>query len=365
MHILSNERPVPIGPGKALKAGEWLVEDSAAAQIMAQSGGGECKVRPWPCDIGEKHGVKSILVIRPGRYGDLICLTPALRRLKELNPDTHIAVATLPNYREPLNGLPYIDEFIMYPVAVEEARRFQHIISLEMLQSLADKEQVMHITDLFAERCGLDPAAMTSKVPDLFLGLEEINWAHDSYPKKHGQKRIAFHVRSSSRSRDYPMANMNALMVRLHSEGHEIMFLGTENQFKWATKDKPPGIIFTPEHKLTFRQSVAALYTCDVLFGPDSAMIHAAAALDIPSVGVFSTVPWKLRTAYYPKCFVLQGKNPCPLAPCFSAPMSNNPHAFPADGPCATSWQCDALHAIHPDRVASKILEILGEKAAR
>lgn len=358
MHILTNERPVPLGTGLALKPGEWLVEDMAAAQMMGQAGGGEVKVRPWTapeCVVTPKN----LLIIRPGRFGDLVCLTPVLRRLKYQYPDTHIALATLPNYRDPLLGLPYIDEFINYPVALDDTEKFNRIVPLEGLVSLAEEEKTYHITDLFAVRCGLKPDDIPNKKPDLFLSLEEINWAHDAYPRKPNQSRIAFHLRSSSRSRDYPHANMNALMVLLHSKGHEIVFLGLEHQFKWASDAKPPGIIFCPEDKLTFRQSCAVLNTCDVFFGPDSAMIHVAGALDIPSVGVFATVPWQLRTKYYSKCHVIQGKQHCPIAPCFSAPSSNNPHAFPVGGPCATSGQCDALHAIDPQRVAKLIDSLL------
>jgi ADP-heptose:LPS heptosyltransferase len=358
MHILKNANPVPMGPGVALQPGEWLVEDTAAAQIMGQAGGGECELRAWH-GPELRPGTRSLLIVRPGRFGDLICLTPVLRRLKHIDPDLHIAIATMPGYREPLLGLPYIDAFINYPVPLAEANNYQRVVCLEGLVSLAEDEMKVHITDLFAKRLDIDPETMPNKLPDLFLSMEERNWAFDAYPRKKDRKRIAFHVKSSTRSRDYPVANMNALMVALHSKGHEICFIGTASQFKWATEKKPPGIYFCIEDKLTFRQSCAVMATCDAFFGPDSAMIHAAAALDIPSVGVFATVPWKLRTAYYPKCHVLQGKEHCPIAPCFSAPMSNNPHAFPLAGPCAKSGQCDALHAIHPDRVAAKIEALL------
>jgi len=361
MHLLTNRNPVPLGPGVSVQPGKWLVEDMAAAQIMGQAGGGECELQAWSPTVPEIDDGDRILIVRPGRFGDLICLTPILRRLKYLYPKSHLAVATMPGYSEPLLGLPYIDAFLNYPVASQEMMEFHHVICLEPLASLIEDEKKLHITDLFARRCALDPDLIPNKVPDLCLSMEELTWAADAYPRKKDRKRIAFHVRSSSRSRDYPHTNMNALMVALHSKGHEICFLGLPNQFKWATEKKPPGIYFCPDDKLTFRQTCAVLSTCDAFFGPDSALIHAAAALAIPSVGVFATVPWQLRTIYYPKCHVLQGKEHCDLAPCFCAPMSNNPHAFPAAGPCAKSGQCDALHAIHPDRVAAKLERLLEE----
>jgi len=359
MHILSNQHPVPTAPGQSLKPGSWLVEDLVAAQIMGMAGGGEVHLRPFlrtPLEISDGQ---KLLIVRPGRFGDLICLTPVLRRIKHLFPKCQLHVATLPEYRDPLLGLPYIDGFLNYPIPLEETDAFENVICLEALVSVMEDEKKVNITDLFAKRVGLDPTTMPNKQPDMFLSMEELTWAADSYPRKKDRKRVAFHVRSSTRSRDYPHENMNALMVQLHSKGHEIAFLGLPHQFKWATDKKPPGIYFCPEDKLTFRQSCAVLSTCDAFFGPDSAMIHAAAALNVPSVGVFATVPWQLRTAYYPKCHAIQGKQPCPIAPCFSAAMSNNPHAFPLDGPCSKSGQCDALHGIAPDRVMAKLEEIL------
>lgn len=60
----------------------------------------------------KKHN--NILVHCPSWVGDVVMATPALRAIRENNPDAHIALLVRPQVRKVLEGLPYYDEIIEY-----------------------------------------------------------------------------------------------------------------------------------------------------------------------------------------------------------------------------------------------------------
>lgn len=74
-------------------------------------------------------------------------------------------------------------------------------------------------------------------------------------------------------------------------------------------------------------------------------------ALDIPAIGLFGPIPWKLRTSKAPKTQVLTGLAEC--APCF-----HHVHAgshFPRNMPCAKTQRCVAMGEIDPMRIVAKV----------
>lgn len=57
---------------------------------------------------------KSILVLRTGAIGDMVCTTPFLRELRKCYPDYHIAIVCQPSTKNMLEACPYIDEIMIY-----------------------------------------------------------------------------------------------------------------------------------------------------------------------------------------------------------------------------------------------------------
>ncbi len=353
MHTLTNSVPVAIGPNAALEPSTWIMEDSDAGHVLANSPGGSCQVRRWTPHDSLEHvsNPQRILVIRPGRFGDLVLLTPCLRAIKAKYPKTILAVATLAHYRDAILGLPYVDEFVPYPVKQDSIGQ-SIVVSLEVLLSLAGAEQTTHLTDIFAERLGIElPEA--SRKPDFFLSIDERDWAFNNYPNAR-KKRVAIQPKASSVARDYPRELWTDVIRRLHQEEWDVVLLGAPDEL--AFKGNPiPHVRNCTTDKLSFRQSAAVLSTANVFLGPDSSLIHVAGALGTPALGLFSTVPWQLRTTYCPTTFVIQGKEGCDVAPCFSAFTGVNQGAFPSIGPCAKTGRCEALASITPERIVAKL----------
>src|SRR4051812_34895064 len=136
MHILTTESQMPIGEGLSLLPGSYLMDDMDAARMLTERGGGSCRLAHFSpiAGLDKIYEIPHVITItRPGRYGDLILLTPCLRELKRRWPNCTVQVSCLPHYRDALIGLPYIDNFVPYPLPMDDADSYGIILSLEVL----------------------------------------------------------------------------------------------------------------------------------------------------------------------------------------------------------------------------------------
>ena len=356
MHILTVPEPLdPTFPGP-FKPGEYLVEDRNGAEIMLMTPGatmkpygpqGQYRINPeWMAMPSQ-----AILIIAPLGFGDSILLTPCLRAIKQLHPSATLALAVLHERRQPFLGLPYVDGFEDYPLRTEHLSKYDCVLSLERSVENNPKARVQHMTDRFAEHLGL--AELKDRTVDYIVSQAELDWVKASFPR--GKKRrIGVQVQAAARCRSYP--KMTLLIEALRRAGWEVGLLGRPGEFR-TDGPKNPDVIDLSRRGLTWRQSEAFLLTCDVFLGPDSSLLHAAGALNVPAVGLFGPFPWKLRTAYYKSVHAIQGHEGCDIAPCFHSQHLGMP-PFPLNGPCIQTGKCHVLDSILPKRIIAKIEQV-------
>ena len=350
MHIIAipDDCPMP--------KGEYLIEDRNGAEIMLRAPG--ATMESWegfPGPLKHQHLIHnpqkerhSILIVAPIGFGDSILLTPCLRAIKELHPSANLTIATFQEYRQPYLGLPYVDGFDDYPLPIQKLQNYDCVLFLERAIEFTSRAKEQHMTDRFAEHLGL--GELKDKTADYRVTDMEREWILASFPRT-AKRRIGIQIQAGARCRTYP--RMTLMVEALRREGWEVGLLGAPGEFSTAGPDRPE-IIDLSKRGLTWRQSVAFLTTCDVFLGPDSSMLHAAGALNVPAVGVFGPYPWKLRTAYYKSVHAIQGTEGCTLAPCFHVTHLGLSQ-FPANGPCAATGRCTVLESILPQRILALV----------
>lgn len=362
MHTITMERDQVFAQGGNMAKGCYLVEDVDAAQFAILAGGGEVKMQPFTCtgSLGDSQDFngKRIVIVRPGRYGDLILLTPVLREIKRRWPRCELGVACLAHYQQALMGAPYIDFFHPYPLPIEQTEDVV-LLQLEILTAMQDSAQVNHITDLFASRLGIAPNLIEDKSPDFFLSEDERDWAAEHYPRPKGLKRIGVHVCASDPVRDYPEKSMMVILQLLHKAGYDLVMLGLPNQLSGPSIKRARNVA---ADNLSFRQSAAVVSTCDLLIGPDSSLLHVAAGLRQQALGLYGSFAADLRTRYHPKTFVIESKRGCDIAPCFFAQHGKG--RWPVDGPCQKTHRCEAMASILPQEVLHRVQKLIGPSAA-
>lgn len=373
MHLVKLDEPCfRPGDGTTLAPGIYVVENLTAFELGYAAERGTVSIRPfeWSHEVAAKTTAcigrfqkGRMLIVHPGGYGDLIMLGPALRRLKFLHPNIEIYVACRARARVVFDGLGYPDGFVDYPLRHEVLAEYEHVRFLENLNECGEIGRTIHAVDAKAMRIGIrfsdDPrdkmpefripdhaAEITKKFPRLFR------------PDKQRMPRIGIQLSASVPNRTYLPAHLSQIMAERFVAQWEIMIFGSPGttgptfvpqQFRGQVTD-------LCEARLTFQESAAMIRACDIMLVPDSGLMHVAGALGVPTVALFGPIDWRLRSAYYPSVTAMQGKEGCPIAPCFFHPRGGI--FFPRGQDCERTRKCTALDSIDPLKVIAKIEKV-------
>lgn len=364
MHTLTLSAPVILGPDHRIEVGRYAVEDLSGAQMMSLAGGG--RMMPLALSDGRQkldpavdYNGKRILVMRVGGFGDLLLLTPVLREIRRRWPTASISVSTMAHYAQVLEGLPYVDAVLPYPLPHDAIGLHDVAIFYERAIEGNPRAEQIHATEVFAEIAGLPvDGAWSSLKPEYRVRPSEALWAQASYPRVNGTKRIGIQVGASAIARVYPQHLMGELAVMLLKRGFEVYLLGSGGEVRLPEKS-PDGLRNIAADNLTFRQSCAVVSQCDCLIGPDSALVHVAGALDVPAVGLYGPFRGDLRVSHSPSVTVVQGGAEC--EPCFHHVNPTRKNHFPDHCPSKAKGHCRVLASITPTRIAMLVDRVARE----
>lgn len=351
MHILHLPRRVVLGPKQEVEPGVWVLDDTNAAQLLVRANGGIMTPYHYQSpglNPEVDYNGKTIFFQRAGGFGDLMLLAPVLREVKRRWPTCRIVISTMTHYSYALKNLPYIDEIVGYPVSLDFVEKCDAKVFLERAIEGNPRARELHMTDLFGELTGIG-FDFEDKKPDFRLTELEKGWASICYPRTPNTPRLIVQVGASAYARTFPPPLQQQVLAPLFQKGWEVCFVGKPGEVDIKGTDER--IKNLTASNLTFRQSCAVLNTADVVFAPDSAMVHVSAALDVPCVAVYGPFPWQLRTKYSPSVMPISGQGGC--APCFHHAWLEN--HFPDGGPCNEKGMCTVLAGIPVDRITLKI----------
>lgn len=364
MHILNLKTAVTLGGGFRIEAGEYVVDDHSGAQLAALAGGGKLNSINQP-DVVESavaapaDSAESVLFFRTGGYGDLILLTPVLREHKRRWPNARIGVVCMADYGAVLQGLPFVDEVLPYPITTAEFYEWDRWFFFEGSVEHNEAAKTKHMTDIFAEIAGVHD--LTDKRAEYRVSAAEAVWANVQYPRTE-KPRCCVQVGASARARMYAPQQLGQVIKQLLERGWEVFMMGGPGDVDLPESNKPELKNLT-RPGLTFRQSCAVINTADVVLGPDSALVHVAGALGVPCVALYGPFPWELRTKYAPTTTAISGHGDC--APCFHHFNAAARNHFPEKCPSAGTGWCGVLASIKPDRIAAKVQTVARDLRAK
>lgn len=339
MHIATILKPVLFN-GQTLEPGKYALEDHNAGHVLWAGGGfGEVQLSPGDATFDMALPVSGrILVVRVGGFGDLLWLNSLYERFPA---DIEIDHACFPRYAPVLQGFA---NAVSYPVPLEEWCNYDAVYWLENLIERRPCVDGEHPCDRMAEVFGLDP---TEKKAAYQITIEEAAHAAARWPRT-DRKRVAIQMESSGNLKSYHA--ISATMTMLWGKDHEILVVGEPR----PDAEKIPFRVYDCTQKQhSIRESIAMLANCDVLVASDSVMIHAAHALDIPSVGLFGPFDAATYMSGY-SGIPIQGHKKC--SPCHHHGRGSY---FPVGGPCEKSGYCTALAQRSPEFVALMVERLL------
>jgi ADP-heptose:LPS heptosyltransferase len=332
MKVVTFHRPVRMGTA-AVAAGEpVLIPDKTVEKLEAG----------WPGQLdvaavdghyrkyeGQPLDGASLLLVRNGGFGDLLFLTPLLRYLDERYRHAGLAVACGRRYHAVYLRNPYVRRIFTYPVKLKDFVTYDYQLFYEGTLETSE-DAGLHAVDLMARHAGVDDVGDRRLEYDVepALARKAKNILRNELKVKAGEPTVGLHLRASSPIRTYPLEHSLLVAAALGAAGVRVFLLGAKGDWEKTTgRRAPPSINFKNVDNLcgrfrTIDHTAAFLSRLDLLIGPDSALVHFAGALDVPTVALYGPFPGAVRTTYYPKCVTLEGRYATnaggeECAPCF------------------------------------------------
>lgn len=236
----------------------------------------------------------NICIIRSlGGIGDILMITPALRALKLQYPNCTlyfaIDLSSTNSYYELTKNLPFIDHIInvkdVGKYEFDWVRDITTVCIRHEHSSLPKKNRI----DVFAEALGL--RAVADKLPSYFIEEDE---ARRAFKYRKDTKMIFLHTASFDAQRT-PDVSIFIEIVKHFPEYH-FFISDFNNQYSdWNKMDN-----CTDVSRETLRDKAAIINLCDLFIGPDSGLMHLAAAVKTKSIVIFGSIPSECRINYYP-----------------------------------------------------------------
>ncbi|MDP2922277.1 MAG: glycosyltransferase [Candidatus Omnitrophota bacterium] len=276
-----------------------------------------------------------ILVIKISSFGDIILAIPSLKELRERFPEGKIAILTLKKYAPILYGCPYLDEIITLE---EDYKKFKNIraVAKNLRRKAFDyivdlqNNRASHLISFFAFprysfgyslRLGFllnkkikynrndDPLTSQERILE-FLGIRIKEKKLIFWKKDNTQVRtllpdadlIGINLSASSRwkSKNWPINHIINLIELIYKNypTYKVVLIADETAQSSALKienylyPKPINLCA----KTSLNDLPAVIAKLKVFITPDTANLHLACAMDIPTIALFGPTDPKRHT---------------------------------------------------------------------
>jgi len=272
--------------------------------------------------------------IRPkGGFGDVLCISVAVRLFKEAHPDIKIDFFCPSPYIQAICGHPdirtlYECDYVQFNTKQGPPSRWWRklawrdydlcfeMLGPEMKVEWAQAPNIrMHRIEMWCEAVGVDYDGITQPVYEITpIERKVANWQWDELglPTPGGMvPLVGLQTGSANIEKDWPLEHWKVLQELLAKEGVHCCLFGKNKKLMWENDHT------TAFRKQSFRESAALAAKMDLIISPDSAYHHLAPALGVPSIAIFGptdawldpdgSTPWGPEFVHpvYPDCLVV------------------------------------------------------------
>ncbi len=245
--------------------------------------------------------------------GDIILVTPVLRKMREVWPWAKIKYYTERRYLPLLRHNPYFEACALEDGVDECAMTFDLCGVSETDSARMFQERI----DVYARHVGV---TLKERLPVVFTDAEE-KAKGAARLREHGwegkRPLLGVQLVSSRPERDYDCARAAEAIRHFYNyEGYDIaLFHNTVIDWEWGVP-----VVNMTGRTADIEQLMDVVSNCSLFMGVDSGITHIAAAHGIPTVALTGAIKGSLRYACYPKCVIVERELPCTAAPreCYS-----------------------------------------------
>jgi ADP-heptose:LPS heptosyltransferase len=279
----------------------------------------------WPRPGSEPYRRPELRLARHQGIGDVLLCTPALRRLKQINPDCHVTFYT--KYPSLIEGLPFIDSVRPSTEVPADA------IPMTYEQRIPPGR---HLAKILGDCLGFEVRDVRpSCIVDSGLKRQFSQRFRDL---PHPWIIVNRHASAWTPNKDWPESYWNDLIDRL-LKWSTVVEIGTDQE--GAERGSDHHVNLTGQ--LGIDAMIAVIAAADLTVGPISGPVHIAAATGVPSVVIYGGYEHPVGT-HYRGNIDLYSALPC--APCWLRE------------PCPIDKKC--LTRIEPTAVEQALMKLWG-----
>jgi ADP-heptose:LPS heptosyltransferase len=318
---------------------------------------------------------KKVLVIRLGALGDMIMITPAIKRLKEMgyyvvlntnkrgrtifenNPnvdeiidhDESMHIDDLPSHWDKLREQVNPDKFVNFSesiecnVALHPIQPQYNYTKLER-RKLADRNYY----DVTEQWAGLEGC---QKLPELYFTSSELAEA-----KSHihpGKLNILWQLSGSAKQKVYPWADY--VIGEILKEYPDVYVITTGDEKCQLLESLLDERIVNLSGRIPARIAMCLTGSVDLVISPDTGVLHASGCYQTPKIGLLGHTTIENITKYFINDYSIEAQ--CACAPCFRL-IYEYEIQCPIESVTRAAW-CMA-EGFPPERVYARIKETIG-----
>ena len=259
---IDEESPNQSDVSNSLLFNKWIDKNSSAVNVE------ELRLKT------RKLKKESILIKRKGAMGDVLMLTPIIRELKKIYPNSLLAVET--NSPDILTNNPYIDHAETYIPGKDYSI---------VLEPRYEKDPGGNAIDVMAKQCGIDE--LESRKMEIYLTPDNIRWAKNKLDTT--KRYIAFHTGRTWKSREWPVRRFKEVALHFMNKGYDVVELGDRETVFMDIGNDCRGC--------SIKQTASLIKESIAFVGIDSSCANIAKALNTPAFIVYGCVDPSTRIA--------------------------------------------------------------------
>ena len=301
----------------------------------------------------ETKELKRILIIKLTSLGDIILAVPSLKAIKEGYPKSKVSLLISKKYASLFYDCPYVDRIIPVEESYKSLRYIINVssklrrMSFDYIVDLQNNRATHLITFLslprksfgFSRKLGflltsktqfpydksVDPLSSQERILKLmgitFKEKKLMFWgtklADISRYRLSKDKLIGINISAAKKweTKNWPIDNIKRFIDMIHKElkGYKVVLIGDKDSAQKALslQSSLKQNVVNLSGKTTLRELIAVIKNLDAFITPDTATLHMAQSLGIPTIALFGPTNPSAHTVRSPNLHIIVKKLDC------------------------------------------------------